>query len=59
MPTHHSIRITPTTLAEHGIPDIAIGEAFERIADRIVRMSGELGTAVEVVDGQLLITAPT
>jgi poly-gamma-glutamate synthesis protein (capsule biosynthesis protein) len=56
---NYSIRITPTTLADHGIPDIAIGDAFERIADRIVRMSGELGTPVEAVDGQLLITAST
>jgi poly-gamma-glutamate capsule biosynthesis protein CapA/YwtB (metallophosphatase superfamily) len=50
-----SIRITPTTLCDDGVPQLATGDAFERIAERIVRMSAQLDTHVGLADGELRV----
>jgi poly-gamma-glutamate capsule biosynthesis protein CapA/YwtB (metallophosphatase superfamily) len=52
-----SIRIKPTTLGDDGVPELATGEAFDRIAERIVRMSAQLDTRVELADGELRVDA--
>ena len=51
----YSIRLTPTTIDAHGVPMIAKGEAYERIAKRIVEMSAATGTHVEEQSGQLVV----
>jgi poly-gamma-glutamate capsule biosynthesis protein CapA/YwtB (metallophosphatase superfamily) len=52
----YSIRIAPATIeSDDGVPALAEGEAFERIAERIVRLSAELGTAVEIRAGELIV----
>jgi poly-gamma-glutamate capsule biosynthesis protein CapA/YwtB (metallophosphatase superfamily) len=53
----YAVRLTPTTLGAQGVPVIATGEAFDRIAERVVRMSSALGTAIEVGDGQLSVSS--
>jgi poly-gamma-glutamate synthesis protein (capsule biosynthesis protein) len=49
----YSVRITPTVTDENGLPVFAHGEDFERIANRLVRLSAELGTSISV-DGDTL-----
>jgi poly-gamma-glutamate capsule biosynthesis protein CapA/YwtB (metallophosphatase superfamily) len=44
----YTVRITPTVTDEQGLPVIARGEAFDRIAERLARLSAELGTIVRV-----------
>jgi poly-gamma-glutamate synthesis protein (capsule biosynthesis protein) len=51
----YAIRITPATIEADGVPALAEGEAFDRIAERIVRLSAELGTAVEIRAGELYV----
>jgi poly-gamma-glutamate synthesis protein (capsule biosynthesis protein) len=51
----YDVRLTPATLGPGGVPVPAQGDAFARIAERVVRLSAELGTAVEVRDGELLV----
>jgi poly-gamma-glutamate synthesis protein (capsule biosynthesis protein) len=51
----YDVRLMPATLAPGGVPVPAEGEAFARIAERVVRLSAELGSAVEVRDGELLL----
>jgi poly-gamma-glutamate synthesis protein (capsule biosynthesis protein) len=51
----YAVRITPTVTNEDGLPVFAAGEAFERIADRLVRLSAELGTSVTVDGGALVV----
>jgi poly-gamma-glutamate capsule biosynthesis protein CapA/YwtB (metallophosphatase superfamily) len=47
----YALRITPVTQAPDGSPVIARGEACERIAARLTRMSLALGTELAAVDG--------
>lgn len=54
----YSIRITPTTTNSHGLPEKAISEDFDRIAERIVRLSLTLGTTVRV-DNETLVVVGT
>ena len=49
----YEIRIIPTTNDDDGVPVPAEGEAFARIAERLVRMSAALGTEVEVRERSL------
>ncbi len=49
----YGIRITPTTVDGEGVPMPAEGEAFARIAERLVRMSAALGTAMDVREDAL------
>jgi poly-gamma-glutamate capsule biosynthesis protein CapA/YwtB (metallophosphatase superfamily) len=49
----YGMRITPTTIVADGIPQLADAAAFDRIAERVTRLSAELGTAVELRDGEL------
>ena len=53
----YAVRIRPTTLNGDGVPELAAGDASDRIAERIMHMSAELGTEVEVNDGELVIPA--
>jgi poly-gamma-glutamate capsule biosynthesis protein CapA/YwtB (metallophosphatase superfamily) len=51
------VRLTPITLSDDGLPEIARPEAFERIADRISRLSEVLGTEVRVTADEVLVGA--
>jgi poly-gamma-glutamate synthesis protein (capsule biosynthesis protein) len=51
----YSIRITPTTMEADGVPTIAEGVAFDRIAGRLVELSSALGTDVRVGDAELVV----
>jgi poly-gamma-glutamate synthesis protein (capsule biosynthesis protein) len=51
----YAIRVTPTTIEADGVPFVAEGEAFERIADRLVGLSSALGTDVQVGAGDLVV----
>lgn len=53
----YAVRLTPTTLDPNGLPRIVTGSDFERIAERIVRLSAKLGTAVEIRENALHIEA--
>ena len=44
----YGIRIVPTTVDGEGVPAPAEGADFDRIAERLVRMSASLGTAFQV-----------
>ena len=48
-------RLTPTTIGTGGVPVLASGGAFDRIAERVVRLSAELDTPVEVGEGALVV----
>jgi poly-gamma-glutamate synthesis protein (capsule biosynthesis protein) len=50
----YAIRIIPTMTDANGLPVIVQGADFERIAERLVRLSDELGTVVRV-DGDALV----
>jgi poly-gamma-glutamate capsule biosynthesis protein CapA/YwtB (metallophosphatase superfamily) len=54
----YEIRLRPTTLGAGGVAVPAEGDAFERIAERIRRMSAALGTVVGL-DKQELVIAPS
>jgi poly-gamma-glutamate capsule biosynthesis protein CapA/YwtB (metallophosphatase superfamily) len=43
----YGMRLTPVTVDENGVPKLATGEAFERIAERVTRLSAELGTPID------------
>ena len=51
----YELRLTPTTMGEGGVAVVASGEAFERIASRVARLSADLDTPVEVGDGTLVV----
>jgi poly-gamma-glutamate capsule biosynthesis protein CapA/YwtB (metallophosphatase superfamily) len=51
----YGIRIIPTTVDSDGVPMLAEGAAFDRIAERLVRMAATLGTEVEVRDKSLAV----
>jgi poly-gamma-glutamate capsule biosynthesis protein CapA/YwtB (metallophosphatase superfamily) len=51
----YAMRLTPATVDGDGVPMRAEGEAFERIAERVVRLSAELGTEVRVGTGELVV----
>jgi poly-gamma-glutamate capsule biosynthesis protein CapA/YwtB (metallophosphatase superfamily) len=44
----YAIRFTPATIDGDGVPMLAEGEDFDRIAERLVTLSAELGTDVQV-----------
>ena len=44
----YSMRLTPVTVDDDGVPMLAEGEVFDRIAERLVGLSGDLGTDVRV-----------
>jgi poly-gamma-glutamate synthesis protein (capsule biosynthesis protein) len=50
----YAIRITPTVTDENGLPVFANGADFDRIAERLIRLSAELGTTLRV-DGDILV----
>jgi poly-gamma-glutamate synthesis protein (capsule biosynthesis protein) len=54
----YAVRITPTTLSPQGVPMIAMGESFQRITERLVRMSEALGTSFEGSDSPLSVVGP-
>lgn len=47
--------VTPTTHDKHGLPHIAKGKAFDRIAERMVRSSSKLGTRIRVHEAELTL----
>jgi poly-gamma-glutamate synthesis protein (capsule biosynthesis protein) len=50
----YGLRLTPATIPDDaGVPRLAEGDAFDRIAGRIARLSAELGTTVDVRDGEV------
>ena len=49
----YSVRIIPTATDKNGLPVFARDEDFERIANRLVRLSAELGASI-TVDGDAL-----
>jgi poly-gamma-glutamate synthesis protein (capsule biosynthesis protein) len=51
----YSVRITPTTIERDGVASVAEEAVFERIAERLVRMSAELGTDVRLAGGELAV----
>jgi poly-gamma-glutamate capsule biosynthesis protein CapA/YwtB (metallophosphatase superfamily) len=51
----YGVRVTPVTVDGDGVPMPAEGGAFERISERLVRLSGELGTEVRIGDGELTV----
>ena len=51
----YGLRVTPVTVDADGVPMTAEGEAFDRIAERLVRLSGEVGTVVRIGDGELTV----
>jgi poly-gamma-glutamate capsule biosynthesis protein CapA/YwtB (metallophosphatase superfamily) len=51
----YALRVTPVTVDGDGVPLPATGEAFDRIADRLVALSAELDTEVRVGDGELVV----
>lgn len=55
---HYGIRIVPTTIDAEGVPAAAEGAAFDRIAERLVRMSAPLGTELQVRAGSLAASVP-
>lgn len=51
----YSVRIVPTSLDPNGLPELVTGEAFDRIAGRIIRLSTRLDTQLEIGDGALYL----
>jgi poly-gamma-glutamate capsule biosynthesis protein CapA/YwtB (metallophosphatase superfamily) len=51
----YGIRIVPTTVDDEGVPSPAEGAAFDRIAERLVRMSAALGTKIAVREKSLAV----
>jgi poly-gamma-glutamate synthesis protein (capsule biosynthesis protein) len=51
----YGLRVTPVTVDGDGVPMPAEGEAFERISERLVQLSAELGTDVLPGDGELTV----
>ena len=51
----YSVRITPTVTDQNGLPVFARGDDFERIANRLVRLSAELGAEITVDGDDLTI----
>jgi poly-gamma-glutamate synthesis protein (capsule biosynthesis protein) len=49
----HELEILPTTLNDHGLPLLADGQIFDRVCDRVTRLSTRLGTSLERRDGRL------
>lgn len=53
----YSVQFRPTVTNAEGLPVFAQGDAFARIADRLIRLSADLNTAV-AVDGDTLRLGP-
>ena len=51
----YGLRVAPVTVDGDGVPMPAEGEAFDRIAERLVRLSAELGTEVRTGEGELVV----
>jgi poly-gamma-glutamate synthesis protein (capsule biosynthesis protein) len=51
----YSVKLTPTVTDDQGLPIIAKGEAFDRIAERLTRLSAQLDSTVKVEGNQLVV----
>ncbi|MGN6870953.1 MAG: CapA family protein [Solirubrobacteraceae bacterium] len=51
----YAMRLTPVTVDVNGVPMPAADEAFDRIAERLVALSAQLGTEVSVREGGLVV----
>jgi poly-gamma-glutamate capsule biosynthesis protein CapA/YwtB (metallophosphatase superfamily) len=51
----YGLRVTPVTVDGDGVPMPAEGDAFDRIAERLVRLSAELGTEVRIAERELVV----
>jgi hypothetical protein len=51
----YRMRIVPTVANDNGLPVQATGADFDRIADRLVRLSAPLETSVEVAGSEITI----
>jgi hypothetical protein len=47
--------LTPTVTNAEGLPVTAEGEDFERIAERLARLSAELDTRLRVAGNQVVV----
>lgn len=51
----YTVRITPTVTDDDGLPLVARGDDFDRIAERLTRLSAALGTRIRVEGDKLVI----
>ena len=51
----YQLRLVPVSVDDEGLPAIATGPVFDRIAQRVIELSAHLDTAVEVAEGRLLV----
>jgi poly-gamma-glutamate synthesis protein (capsule biosynthesis protein) len=49
----YGVRLLPTSLDSHGLPELVSGDVLERISGRVSEWSTKLGTPLEVQDGEL------
>lgn len=54
-----NVRVVPTTLDENYTPTLAGGDAFERIAGRLQRLSAVHGVAIEFAGGEGRVKIPS
>lgn len=55
----HTLQIVPTSTNVDGLPEVAHGEVFARIAERIGRLSARLDTDVQVSDEEIVVPTST
>jgi poly-gamma-glutamate capsule biosynthesis protein CapA/YwtB (metallophosphatase superfamily) len=53
----YGVRIVPISLDDDGLPVVARGDVFDRIAERLARLSAELGTEVEIREDAVVVDA--
>ena len=51
----YAVRVIPTSMNTERLPELATGEAFNRVQERLGRLSARHGVAVNVVDGELRV----
>ena len=51
----YAVRVIPTSMNTERLPELATGEAFNRVQERLGRLSARHGVAVKVVDGELRV----
>ncbi len=51
----YSVRLMPTVTDEDGLPVVARGDEFSRIANRLVRLSAQLETAVRIEGDRVFV----
>jgi poly-gamma-glutamate synthesis protein (capsule biosynthesis protein) len=50
----YSMRLTAVTVDDDGVPMVAEGAVFDRIAERLVGLSADLGTDLRVAGDELV-----